>query len=33
MVKEYERHKVSSIQALIFVSVCVIGFLTSIFLF
>ena len=33
MVKEYGRHEVSSIQVLIFVSVCVVVFLTSIFLF
>ena len=33
MVKEYGRHEVSSIQVPIFISVCVVGFLTSIFLF
>ena len=33
MVKEYGRHEVSSIQVLIFVSVCVVVFFTSIFLF
>ena len=33
MVKEYGRREVSSIQVLIFVSVCVVVFLTSIFLF
>ena len=33
MVKEYGRHEVSSIQVLIFISVYVVGFLTSIFLF
>ena len=31
-VKEYGRHKVNSIQVLIFVSVCVFAFLTSSFL-
>ena len=33
MVKEYGRQEVSSTQVLIFVSVCVVVFLTSIFLF
>ena len=33
MVKEYGRHEVNSIQVLIFASVCIVGFLTSIFLF
>ena len=33
MVKEYGRHKVSNIQILIFIAVCVVVFLTSIFLF
>ena len=33
MVKEYGRHEVSSIQALIFSHMCVVVFLTSIFLF
>ena len=33
MVKEYGRHEVSSIQVLIFVSVCVVAFLTSFFFF
>ena len=33
MVKEYGRHEISSIQVLIFVSVSVVVFLTSIFLF
>ena len=33
MVKEYERHEVSSIQVLTFVPVCVVVFRTSIFLF
>ena len=32
MVKEYGRHEFSSIQVLIFVSVCAVDFLTSIFL-
>ena len=33
MVKEYGKHEVSSIQVLIFVSVCVVVFLASSFLF
>ena len=33
MVKEHGRHEVSSIRDLIFVPVCVVVFLTSIFLF
>ena len=33
MIKEYRRHEVSSIQVIIFVSVCVVVFLLSIFLF
>ena len=32
-IKEYRRHEVSSIQVIIFVSVCVVVFLLSIFLF
>ena len=33
MVKEYGKHEVSSVQFLIFVSVCIVVFLTSIFFF
>ena len=33
IVKEYGKHEVSSIQVLIFVPVCVVVFLPSIFLF
>ena len=33
MVKEYGKHDVSSIQVLIFVSVCIVVFLSSIFPF
>ena len=33
MVKEYGKHDVSSIQVLIFVSVCIVVFLTGIFPF